>query len=334
MVGLATPAFGAGATVDRQGWYWERNTRANVSGTGAQQEVFPASAQQHHLQVSLSSGREDKRAYVGFDVISLDGFRGSRVGEFKLVAAVSQPNDRHRSEHVDQARASSTAPVPPSTSGDAGAKIVACPVTSFLADGADGDPPKDQQGNSVEPTFDCATSGQGTRSADGSTWTFDLTRIAALWSSGGTTDTAVVLKPAPAPPQPPSPEATWTVEFHGRQLGGLQATVSYTPASSVLDTPAFEPPSTPAASESVPIVLGEQIEQLPSDPVEQLPAQTQVALPASLPDAGDRPVGFPWYALGIVLVSSAAFLIAHSELRGEATQRHTIVELLRGGRES
>lgn len=313
--------------VDRQGWYWSENQRVAVPGTGVQQELFPAPAQQHHLQVSLASGEEDKRAYVGFDVLFLQGFTGGTVRSFSLSVDISPPTTDHANEHGQQAQESQTPPIPPSTINDESARLVACPVTSFLADGADGDPMQDLEGNRIEPEFDCREgTAEGNRSADGARWTFDLTAAASLWASGETSDAAVVLKPAPDAASPPAPESTWIVELHGRQLDGFTATMSYTPAGGEL-TPLPPPPIAGAPTTSTTTIVEPGT---PATAPTEPPPEPEVAAPPSAP-LGEPQPRYPWYAFLPWIGGALALGLAYYALRDapRGAMHHRVADLLR-----
>lgn len=214
---------------DRESWYWRDNAKVNPPGTGQQQETFPVAGQQGHLQVALEDGEDDKRTYLGFDLSGLEDFDGATVRRFRLTADVSQPSTDHAQQHHEDAQEDEGTPVPPATSNAENAEFAACPVTTFMAGGADGDASTTTDGERNHPDFDCDLA-TGSASPDGSTWTFDLGAIAQVWADGATIDTAVVLKPALDPPGPPDPASSWTVEFHGLSLDGLSAQITYTPS--------------------------------------------------------------------------------------------------------
>ncbi|HYZ91061.1 MAG TPA: hypothetical protein VFA34_01555 [Actinomycetota bacterium] len=330
---IAPPASSQIATVrtevgiDRQGWYWQENQRVAVPGTGVQQELFPAPAQQHHLQVGLLAGAEDKRAYVGFDVLFTPGFVGGTVRSFDFSFEVSQPTSDHLSEHLQQAQESQTPPVPPSTFNDASAALVACPVTTFLADGADGDPMQDVEGNRIEPQFDCREGmAQGRRSDDGTKLTFDLTQIAAAWTSGDSSDAAIVIKPAPEAPQPPAPESTWTVEFHGRQLDALAASMSYTPAGITVAPPPPPPQLPPGGSTTSVEEFGGQETR-----VSAVEPEPEAAPAPAAPPFGEPQPRYPWWAYLPWIGGAVALALAYYALREPhaGAGQHNVAELLR-----
>lgn len=363
---LATPLAGsqlvfpvrAEVPVDRDSWYWEQNRRVLVNtgaGFAQQQEAFPVASQKDHLQVALNDGEEDKRTFVGFDFAGLEDFEGSTVRSFTLVAEVSQANPEHSAEHQEQAQESQTSPVAPATSNAEAATIVACPLTSFMAGGADGDAPvsekdptTDEDDTKAEPDYDCEDlpTVEGERSSDGSTWTFGLGAIGAHWATADEADTAIVLKPGPEPPQPPSPDANWTVEFHGRALDGLTAQIVYTPPAPEGPAPTPEP-----APEPAPQVEAEPAPAAPTSGRTSVTTSTPAPTPRSTPtpepdtDGGvvaqppsrqvsQTDVDLPWYAIVPWPLGLLALGLAYVSLRDEEAfgAPHRVASLLRARR--
>lgn len=364
---LATPIAGsqlvfpvrADVSVDRSSWYWEQNRKVLVSdpsGTVVRQtETFPVASQKDHLQVAIDDGQEDKRTFVGFDFAELEDFEGATVRSFTLAAEVSQATPEHGAEHQEQAQESQTSAVAPATNNAGAATIIACPVTSFVAGGADGDAPvsekdpsTDEDDTQAEPDYDCEElpTVEGEQSGDGSSWTFGLGPIAAYWASAEEADTAVVLKPGPEPPQPPSPDANWTVEFHNQALDGLSARIVYTPPApegtpTPEPTPEPEPEAEPAPAPAPPTTGGT------TTPTVSTPAPT----PRSTPEPDDGQGGvvaqppaqqasqteadLPWYAivpwpLGL-LALGAAYVSLRDEEAGFGAP-HRVASLLRARR--
>lgn len=360
---LATPLAGSQLVfpvrsevpVDRESWYWEQNRRVLVNtgaGFAQQQETFPVASQKDHLQVALNDGEEDKRTFVGFDFAGLEDFDGSTVRSFTLAAEVSQANPEHGAEHQEQAQDSQTSPVAPATSNAGAATIVACPVTSFVGGGADGDAPvsekdptTDEDDTKAEPDYDCEDLPrvEGERSDDGSIWTFGLGPIAAFWATGDAADTAVVLKPGPEPPQPPSPDANWTVEFHGQALDGLSAQIVYTPPAPE-ETPTPEPtpepepeseppPAPPTTGGSTPSTVSTPAPTPRSTPEPDEDAGGVVAQPPSQPTARTE-ADLPWYAIVPWPLGLLALGVAYVSLRDEEAlgTPHRVASLLRAER--
>lgn len=333
-------------TPDRESWYWRDNAKVNPPGTGQQQETFPVAAQQDHLQVALEGGQDDKRTFLGFNLSEVQDFDGSTVRRFRLTAEVSQTSPEHGQKHQEDAEGSQTA-VPPQTSNADAAEMIACPVTGFMAGGADGDPMTSAEGNSNHPEFDCGlATGTGSASDNGSTWTFDLTRIAQLWADGETIDSAVVLKPALEPPQPPDPASSWTVEFHGRALDGLSAQATYTPSGASSEAGAgFSPIGSPESEErtggdtavSAPTApAGTGTDSTPSPAAGTTPDPTEEE-PQAVSQQPARSVGpssqFPWYAALPWPLAALALWLVYRSLRDDdemGAARHRVANLLRG----
>jgi hypothetical protein len=299
--------------VDRQGWYWRQNRRVNVPGSGVQQEAFPAPAQKNHLLISLDGGEEDMRGYLGFDLPSLDGFLGSTVRSFLLTAASSPATGEHSQEHAEDAEESQTPFIPPTSSNDEVAEMVACPVSTFLADGADGDPVETPEGDRIEPVYDCEqASAVGIRSDDGLTWTLDLTQMAQVWADGVFADTALALKPADDSPQPPSPDSSWTVELHGRQLDGFSAQMSYTP-SGAAPPPLEPPPAVAPVGESQPEAAPPPPPPVVESGTQDTGSDDQLSSGVFVPQPR-----FPWYFALPIPVAAVALWFVWQALRGEA----------------
>lgn len=363
---LATPIAGsqlvfpvrAEVPVDRDSWYWEQNRRVLVTdpaGTAAQQqEAFPVASQKDHLQVAINNGQEDKRTYVGFDFAGLEDFEGATVRSFTLAAEVSQASPEHGAEHQEQAQESQTSPVAPATTNAGAATIIACPVTSFVAGGADGDAPvsdkdpsTDEDDTKAEPEFDCEElpTVEGEPSSDGSTWSFGLGPIAEFWATGDAADTAVVLKPGPDPPQPPSPDANWTVEFHGRALDGLSAQIVYTPPAREEPSPTPEPapepePGLDAEPAPVPSTTGGSGTRSVSTPAPtpaSTPDPSSTARPLAQPparQASQTEADLPWYAIVPWPLGLLALGVAYVSLRDEDAfgTPHRVASLMRARR--
>lgn len=197
----------------------------------------------------------------------------------------------------------------------AGAKIAACPITSFWA-GARNAAWVDR------PSFECADPGAATgeRQADG-TWKFDLTGLGQSYVDGLLDQNGVALAPAVGATQP------FQVTFLDVASGGVTIQYSATPA--VLDpatgdfmTPTFSDPvseapldgtifDTPVSSDPLPVA-----DQPPQAlPGAAAPPATETAVQPIAAAAGD--LGIPWWAvlLGII---SVAFAVALAYALGPA----------------
>lgn len=327
----------AEAPVDRTGWYWRDNRRVNPPGTGQQQELFPAAAAEHHIQVASENGEPDKRAYVGFDLAGLEGFTGGSVRTFSLTAEVSDPGPEHTEEHQELATETQTTFFPPATSNDEPAVLTACPVTNFFAGGADGNAveedadgdPSTPETSRVEPRFDCdLATGTATRQANGARWSFDLTAIAQVWADGTTIDTAVAVLPAPDTADAAPQEANWTVEFHGKRLDGLTASITYAPAGGEASAASLVPGAAPPPP--APPVAGATEDAAAPPPTEEEPA---AAPPLAQPVASAA--RFPWYAALPWPIGLAALVLVFQSLRGAGDASiagaHQVASRMRSG---
>lgn len=239
--------------VAKSAWFWSSNSKVTtcvkdagacgggsvgggIFGNAAANPITPG-----HIPVSMKDGNPDMRSYLQFDLGAIQP--GATIDKFQLVLTVSKPDQDHSPAHVAmgaQAR-------PPATTNETAAAITACVVTEPWADnvsgGAGGDPPystkvvnpKDSASGEAEveteknePFSDCSLNAPGRPSADGQTWVFDVTRIAATWVSGDVFNEGIALIPAPSTVAP-----TWTVEFHGPKLvlkGADESDVTYVTA--------------------------------------------------------------------------------------------------------
>lgn len=184
-----------------------------------------------HMLVGMKNGSPDARSYIHFDTSSIPF--GAQVTSFIVTLSVSTPTDtKHDQEHATFAQGGGPGKSP-ATSNENAAIIEACAVTKPFGDnmgnGGGGDAPYSTSvdtGNAPgdeptvktsynEPSSDCALSAQGAASSDGTTWTFDITKIAQAWfnPSSGLFNQGIALLPEPSGVSP-----TWQVEFHGRPL--------------------------------------------------------------------------------------------------------------------
>lgn len=270
-------------------WFWSSNSKVttcsagfcgaisiddglNASGIGATPPGALSPISTGHIAVSLKNGSSDMRGYLKFDLGSLTQSLplGAKLkfSEFLVQLTTSLPTDTdHTEQHTtfDQGKT-------PGTTNQQSAGILACVATTPWGQ-AEGDPtasttilpPDPAAGRTTpetissrdEPLFDCGSQALGVASADGKSWTFDITAIANKWTSGELFNEGIALVPVDQ-----NVAATWTVEFHGPPLTlnadgedvevvskalGASATVSYEPVE-VTTPPTEGPPGTPGAA--------------------------------------------------------------------------------------
>jgi hypothetical protein len=192
-----------GATVDRVGWWHEKNvgtsTPAGVTVTAPPPPGVPAGT----LAVGAFNGEPDRITAIG---ILPDAVSGDSITSFTL--------------SIKEAAAPAAG-----FNGEA-AKIVACPITSFWVAAENGT-------WDTRPTYDCnIAQAPGTRGADG-TWTFDLLPIGQLWvdPAGSVPPDGIVLVE-----QVESPDGFQTV-FATSGEGALVVSLAFEPGSGSADDP-------------------------------------------------------------------------------------------------
>lgn len=303
-------------------------TSGGPDGTGSG-VVSPIST--GHVVVSAKEGSSDMRAYLAFDLSSVPF--GAKVTSMVMTLTVSNPNQAHSQDHADRGVKT------PATVNQNAAAIRACLAAEPwgpAAGGDGGDPPyataipdastidptqPDQNITTVknEPPTDCGISILGTKSADGSIWRFDLTRMAQAWATGQVFNNGIALLPEMRGLEP-----TWQVEFHGPftkrrdaennvkiyvdEKQAASAVVEYeAPETPPPPPPTYTPPAAPpVAGGGIPV---------PSfgnpNPGESAPPVPPAAQPPSVSVASTGKT--PWYAwailplgvLGMGLVSTA-----------------------------
>lgn len=139
-----------GATVDKVGWWHERNTATSTPVTNVTVPP-PPGVPAGTLAVGAFDGEPDRLAAVG---ILPEAVPGDTITSFTLT--------------IKEAGS------PAAGFNGTAAKIVACPITAFWVDGENGT-------WDTRPTYDCTLAkAPGTRAEDG-TWTFDLLPIGQAW---------------------------------------------------------------------------------------------------------------------------------------------------------
>lgn len=210
LVGVATAEAGdgisaTGATVDKVGWWHERNV---ATSTPASRVTVPPppGVPAGTLAVGAFNGEPDKIAAVG---ILPEATVGDTITSFTLT--------------IKEAGA------PAGGYNSAAAKIVACPITAFWVGGDNGT-------WDSRPTYDCnLAKAPGVRADDG-TWTFDLQAVGDVWvDPAGTVaaDGVVLLE------EVDSPESFQTV-FATSGDGALVVSLAYEPGTGTSDDPLFE----------------------------------------------------------------------------------------------
>jgi hypothetical protein len=217
-----------------------------------------------------------------------------------------------------------------------GAKVRACPVTSFLQPEANGSPEN-------LPEEDCTVAhADGVRAADG-TWTFDLTAIATAWLDpfGTVEPNGLRLDPVGDPP------ATFQVAFTGFEdatfesdiaagepaadpfatgggvaAGGSLGGGSFDTGTISGGTTDFAAPAAPAAD--VPAVPAA------AAPTTTVAAKPQAAAPVATSRAGDTFGNLPLAAL-LLLVAAVALALATAWTLGPAGRRRPELARRQGG---
>lgn len=199
------PGTLSGASVVKTGWWWRVNETPDQPAA-APPAVAPPNAPSGSLPVAAAVGDPEKIFAIEF---ALDAEPGATVTSF----VVSLKQNSAPAANVNQESA----------------KIIACPVTEFWADGQAA-PWKTQ------PLFDCGASAAGAAGPNG-VWTFDLTAMASTWLAPGSSapTSIVVVEQVEAP-------ATFQVAFDGAAANGIGAKLVSTPAPPTTD------PSTPDSS--------------------------------------------------------------------------------------
>lgn len=187
------PGTLSGVSVVKTGWWWRVNETPDQA-SAAPAAVAPPNAPTGSLPVAAAVGDQEKISAIEF---ALDAQPGATVTSF--VVAFKQNG------------------APAANANQESAKIIACPVTEFWADGQAA-PWK------TKPEFDCGASAEGTAGPNG-VWTFDLTSMASTWlAPGSTAPTSVMLVEKVEAP------ATFQVAFDGPAANGVGAKLVSTPA--------------------------------------------------------------------------------------------------------
>lgn len=185
-----------GATVDKVGWWHARN-EATSTPAAIVTVPPPPGVPAGTLAVGAFNGEPDRIAAVG---ILPDAAVGDSVTAFRMTIKEAGP--------------------PASGFNGAGAKIVACPITSFWVGGENGT-------WSTRPSYDCELAKVPGQRADDGTWTFDLLPIGQAWvdPDGTLAADGIVLVEDVA-----SPEGFQTV-FATSGEGALVVSLAYDPAA-------------------------------------------------------------------------------------------------------
>lgn len=178
----------------------------------------------------------------------------------------------------------------------AGAKVAACPITSFWA-GARNAAWADR------PAFECADPGAvlGQRGADG-TWSFDLTALGQSYVDEFLDQNGVALAPAVGATEP------FQVTFLDIANGGV--TVEYTATPAVLDTSTgdFVTPTVDTPVTDVP--LGDPSFEAPlSGDALPLAEQPPLVLPGAQPPVPVAPAAAPVAAVGDLGIPKVALVL-------------------------
>ena len=180
------PGTAEGAELVKTGWWWAANDTPLDDSALAPPQPRAPNVPDGALPVSAAGGDPEKVSALEFR-LSGDG----PVGSATLVLQESTQ--------------------PGATVNAAGASVVACLVTeAFWADGA-------AASWKSRPAYDCEAAGApGERDAETGVWTFDLTAVAAAWTTEGHTgSTSVALVEAVDAP------VGFQVSFDGPQDGGV-----------------------------------------------------------------------------------------------------------------
>lgn len=196
-----------GATVDKVGWWHEKNV-ATETPAAIVTVPPPPGVPGGTLAVGAVNGDADRLTAIG---ILPDAVPGDTITSFTLT--------------IKEAAS------PAVNANSTGAKIVACPITSFWV--------KAENGTWVtKPEFDCELAkAAGTRAASG-TWSFNLLPIGEVWTDPAGTVTAdgIVLVE-----DVDTPEAFQTV-FATEGEGALVVSISSTPGEPPTTEPTVAPP--------------------------------------------------------------------------------------------
>lgn len=173
-----------GATLDRVGWWHEKNVSTSTPAASVTVPP-PPGVPAGTLAVGAVNGEADRIAALG---IVPDAAPGDTITAFTLSIAEADP--------------------PAVNAGSDDAAVVACPITSFWV-------PAENGTWDTRPSYDCdLASAPGTRDADG-VWTFDLLPIGALWTDPTGTVTADGVVLVEAVDSPTSFQAVFATEGEG-----------------------------------------------------------------------------------------------------------------------
>ncbi|MDP1806372.1 MAG: hypothetical protein Q8K72_14455, partial [Acidimicrobiales bacterium] len=174
-------ARATGATLDRIGWWHEKNVSTSTPAASVTVPP-PPGVPAGTLAVGAVNGEPDRIAALG---IVPDALPGDSITTFTLTIAEASP--------------------PAINAGSDDAAVVACPITSFWV-------PAENGTWDTRPSYDCdLAAAPGTRADDG-TWTFDLLPIGAVWTDPAGTVTADGVVLVEAVDSPTSFEAVFATE--------------------------------------------------------------------------------------------------------------------------
>jgi hypothetical protein len=197
-----------GATVDRVGWWHEKNV-ATETPAGIVTVPPPPGVPAGSLAVGAINGEPDRITAIG---ILPEAAPGDAVSSFTLAIREAEP--------------------PATNANSESAGIVACPITSFWVAAQNGT-------WESRPDYDCELAQAPGKRAEDGTWTFDLLPIGQAWldPAGSLAADGIVLVE-----DIESPGAFQTV-FATEGEGALVVTFESTPATPTSD-PAVEPATT------------------------------------------------------------------------------------------
>jgi hypothetical protein len=355
-------------------WFWSSNTKlticqpppvdgapgvcgpasltGGVFGTPEAGTTSPIST--GHLGVAMKKGDSDMRSYVQFDLSSI--LPGSTISEFRMTMLVSNPDQAHSPQHQDRELHA------PATINQNAATIRACavaepwagasggdggdpPYSSSIADASKidpGDPNASVTTVKNEPAADCGFSVNGEKSKDGSTWTFDLKRLAQAWVDGDIFNNGVALLPEARGVDP-----TWTIEFHGAETKRRLEDGTYRIINAKSQAPfvsaIFEDPVVPPTP-APQVIVNQPPPVVPNGPV-QFPTFSNpdpVAVPTTGPIAPVvRPVatvgrtpGWVWalVPLGLLGLGLVSVAVGPDNIAFAAVSGNRVASLLRGRR--
>jgi hypothetical protein len=280
----------------------------------------------------MKAGNSDMRAYTMFDLAKIPP--GAKITSFVITFQVSNPTQEHSAVHTERQEKS------PATVNENAAVIQACAVggpwaTAAAGDGGDPpystsiadvtklsvtDPNRGIETVQAEPASDCSFNATGLKSKDGSTFTFDIVKMANAWSAGTLFNNGISLLPVAQGLEP-----TWTVEMHGgfakktlatgqpaifvTHLEAAHAMVKWT-GGTVAPPPTTTPPIT-----TPPTVPSFQ----PPTPVP--PSTPQLGNPSAGPQTF-APVGkshpkMPWYVWLLLPVGAVGLGLTRSAIEDE-----------------